>query len=545
MEKRYISESRYKRSSTTRKRRSIETVKNNVRNSNTPAKTSSDSKKKVKNVPVDKVNKKIKKQRGKVYNIVVCALLLMAVGALSRTILKDESEPFIPSFVWEEENTDTLKLGIITTDKMSYLNTNNLLIGEMKKYSMNMILNVNTNYTITYGVLKSVQKISNTEYTLNVSDDVELTADDVKNTIENYMKDTASYYNKKFANIASVEKSSNKSLSIKLKANDPYFIYNLELPLEKTSDDYIQDTALATADKLSYTRNKNAKKSLVKQIDINKYKDMYKEVEAFKDGNVDLFITSLKNVETMLGKYEYNIKSYRNGSALFLFGNKKSKLFSRKEIRTAVAYSIDRDSIINSAIEGAGEKIDLPYIYDIVKYKYDIYATENLMLTNGYKKQGKIYTKTENGKRTKVELTILVNKEDDEKVKVSSIIKNNLEAVGIGVNVEALNVSKLQDRIKSGEYDMLLASVDLNSNPDIEFVSGYINISMSVDEAIRAVENSNMQQLNSNIQKLQTTLSNEVACIGIYAKQSFVISKKSILNLNDIKYMNILTNIMQ
>lgn len=39
------------------------------------------------------------------------------------------------------------------------------------------------------------------------------------------------------------------------------------------------------------------------------------------------------------------------------------------------------------------EVIDIPYIYSDIKYKYDLYAAENALLINGWKKTSGIYTK--------------------------------------------------------------------------------------------------------------------------------------------------------
>ena len=99
-----------------------------------------------------------------------------------------------------------------------------------------------------------------------------------------------------------------------------------------------------------------------------------------------------------------------------MFFNNKSEWLKNEEIRKVIAYSIDRDGIAKNTLNMTADIIDLPYIYDTVKYKYDIYAAENLLLSNGYKKVNKVYSKA--GKQ--IELKLIVNKDDSEKINIAN-----------------------------------------------------------------------------------------------------------------------------
>ena len=293
-----------------------------------------------------------------------------------------------------------------------------------------------------------------------------------------------------------------------------------------------------------FIRQEDANKELPAKIIVTKYKDMYAAVEAYKDQEINMFVTNAENVQNILGKYEYNIKAYRNGKTVFLFGNPESKLYSKEEVRKVIAYSIDRDSIINDVLKSKGDKIDLPYIYDNVKYKYYVYAAENLLLTNEYKKSNKVYSKTENGLKMTLELDLLVNKDDETKVSIANKIKNNLSAIGIKVNVEKLTESNMESRIKKGTYDLILASVDLNNTPDISFVSSNLFITDNVKQAIENINNSSIQDLNKNITELRTTLSEDVSAIGIYSDVSYLVYSKDIIGIDEISYMNLFEGIL-
>jgi len=539
MEKRYINESRYKKG-TTRKRRDATTVKSNLKPKIKASEVKVKNKKQVK-----KKVKQVRKQN-KVTNIIICGILLILIGIISRAILKDENEPFIPLFFSTNENEEVIRIGVITEDNLNDLNSNNVVLSELKKYSTDMLLVINEDYSITYKCIANVTKLSNKEYNLIRNEKSNVTAQKIKECLESYKQNKTSIYYTKLNNIQSITVVDENTINVKLKLNDPYFVYSLEISLDTNLDQssYVKDSA-STTNKLIFNRHEDANKELPLKVTVMKYKDMYAAVNAYKENGIDIFVTNAENVENILGKYEYNIKTYRNGKSVFLFGNPESELYEKAEVRQAIVYSINRDSIIKDVLKSKGDKIDLPYIYDVTKYKYDVYATENLLLTNKYEKVNKVYTKTENGKKTTLELNLLVNKNDEIKVSIANRIKNNLNSVGIKVNIERLTESKINTRIKKGTYDLLLASVNLNNNPDIYFVQNNLYITENVKQAILNIDNSAVQDLNTNIMNLQNTLSQDISAIGIYGDVSYLVYSKNIIGLDNVSYMNLFKNILE
>lgn len=525
MEKRYISENRYKKSSV-RKRREVKKItKKNVDKNNVKSTT-----KKV------KTNKKIRKRKNtRKNNIIVCVILLILITVISRAILKEEGEPFIPD-IFKTENEQIITVGVITEENLLDINVQNIIVREMNSYSKDMLLKVDDSYNIEYMALDGVNKISNSEYQLVVNKKYVEDISKIKSVLETYSK--SEQYNG-LKNIQDIKTNEN-IITVTLSQDDSYFIYNLEVSIETEINNLYKVSSNSTDNKIIYDRTKNASIELPKQIIITKYKDMYKATNAYKNSEINMLVTSKSNVQNMLGRYEYNIKSYRNGEAVFLFANPKSNIMQEKNIRQAIAYGIDRDKIIKEVIDNMGDKIDLPYIYDNIKYRYDIYASENILLTSGYVKSNKVYTKTENGKSKKLELNLVVNKEDNEKVEVANSIKNNLSAIGIMVNVEKLSLTKLEQRINKGDYDLVLATVNLSKNPDVSFLKDNLiavdNLSLTTSKDTNA--------LVQNLKILQNEMSNNIVCIGIYAKTNYVIYDDSIVGIGSLSYKNVFKDII-
>jgi len=542
MEKRYINESMYKKR-TSRKRRDISIVKSKL-NSKSNTRT---SEKKAINQRIKITNKvKRKSKQSSAKNIVICILLLIAIAVISRAILKEENEPFIYFPFITEANEEIIKIGVITNDNLSNLNTKNSVLNELQKYSKDMLLEINEDYSITYKCISDITKISNKEYLIKTNSKNNITANSIKEQLDIYRKNKESIYYNKLENIKEIQVIDINTLKFILKTDNPYFIYNLDICLNTASDmtNYLQD-ASSNDSKLIFNRNKRASKELPAKIIVTKYKDMYAAVEAYKNQDINIFITNAENVENILGKYEYNIKTFRNGANIFLLGNPKSEIFVKQEVRKAIAYGIDRSAIITDILKSKGVNIDLPYIYDNVKYKYDVYAAENLLLTNGYKKSNKVYYKIENGKKINLELDLLVNKDDATKVAIANKIKNNLSSIGIEINIEKLTTSKIESRIKKGEYDLLLANINLNNIPDISFIKNNLFIIDNINEAIGDINTSTINELNKNIATLQNALSGEVSIIGICSDVSYLIYSKEFVNINNVSYMNLFKDLLK
>ena len=546
MEKKYISEARYKKN-TNRKRRDNTTVKSNLKSSKNITKNKTKKKsKKLSNTSTYKKKLKKRRKQSKKLNITICIILLVAIAIISRAILKKDNEPFIALPFIESSNDEIIKIGIVTEDSLLDKNTNNMIINELNKYSKDMLLEINEDYSITYKILKDIKKISNNEYVLVKNPKSKVSVSQIKDALLEYSTNEKTIYYDKLKNIEKVKIIDEENIQVELKKQDEYFIYSLDICLASSTDfiSYIKD-ASSKDNELILNRRKAADKKLPLKIVVTKYKDMYAAVEAYKKGEINIFTTDADNVQNILGKYEYNIKTYRNGKNVFLFGNPNSELYSKPEIRKAIAYSINRDKIIQDVLKGKGDKIDLPYIYDNIKYKYDVYAAENLLLTNKYTKTNKVYSKKENGKKLTLELDLIVNKNDNQKINIANNIKNNLSSIGIKINVIKLEQAKIEQRLKKGNYDLLLANVYLNNNPNISFLSQYLYFTDEINEVESKIKLSENTNINGDILALQSKLSEQVSAIGIYSDVSYLVYSKDITGIQNISYMNLFKDIFK
>lgn len=416
MEKKYISSSRYKKTIKSKKnKRRVQSISQKLmqRDSMSVYKENIDANI-IKNKKTNSFKFKIPKISLKYIIILVLILVLIALVIL-RVILKDD-EGFWDFLI---ENSNNLKseysIAINSSSNLLEENYNNLAIVEMQGLTGDTFIQINEDYSITYNTLEKIEKISNTVYKLYIKNEYasKVSCEDIKKTLESYMKETSVYFSN-VSNINEITVLNDTTLQITLKNEEPLFIYNLNIPSNSNYKPSVLDNVV------SYERNKT-------KLNFKFETDMDNIVNLFKEDDIDIFMTGNKAAVSQLGNYSYDMYSYRTGETVFLFGNKESVFFKDKVMRQAIAYSINRASIVQDVYMGSGEVIDLPYIYSPVKYKYDIYSAQNLLLDNGYVlSNGSICKKNHDGTLLKVKLKLLVNKEDTKKVQIAEYIKKDL-----------------------------------------------------------------------------------------------------------------------
>jgi ABC-type oligopeptide transport system substrate-binding subunit len=503
---------------------------------------------------IDKLKKAKGKKRRKssiflnLLKAVGCILIIVAIGHLSKYIVNIENNPILNVF---KNNSKDIKLVQNYDFKIGVNNLdtkNNVLINELYKYSYTTLITVDEQYNVTYNIASKITKVDDLTYEIEIKD-----TSDIPNiiyTIEKLKSTNNNRYYKYLINISSVVSNGNNTIKITLKNPNAYIIYSLDFKIEQkdTNTQRLNHNTnkynfLDNANKISFIRNDEVTRDILKSLSFADYPDSDNLVNDFRNNLVDMFLTSSEEDMRLIGKHEYSIKKYRDGETYFLFGNKSSKLFSLKEVRKAIAYSLNRNELVKQISPNFTEVIDIPYIYSSIGYKYDIYGAENALIAESWNKYSGMYNKKINGTSTNLELTLLVNSEDSIKVNIAGNIKQMLGNTGIRINILKLTNAEIAEKVTKGEYDLILSTVYINNNPDISYLNDYININEVTKEAIDKMSTSSVNELSNNIQNLQNVISNEIACIGIAARNTNIVYQKYITGFDGISYMNVFKDI--
>lgn len=480
----------------------------------------------------------------KIIGLVACIAL---IAIISRIIVKKENEPVVQADFNTEKKVSLVqdynfKIGMSKLDSTNYLSSKNIILNELVSSLSNKLISINKDYSINYIVAKSIKKVSNKQYFIELNSDYNVKIEDIKNTV-NEIKSSGdkNIYYECINNIWSIDEQGKNEFSITLKQDDPYFVYNLTFPIVNTGNNYPYDIKNEGESSVLFTRKKS--NSTLSTIQFTGYSDIDNLIEDFKNGKIDMFTASSDSIMQLIGKYEYNVKKYRDGQNIFLLGNKDSKVFSQKEVRQALLYSLNREEIVKKINSTFSEVIDIPYIYSSIRYKYDIVGAKNILIQYGWKNEKGMNKKTVGEEELTLELTLLVNEKDNTKVKIADMIKDMAENVGIRINIKKAKDAKLTELIKNKSYDIILADVYVNDKPDITYLEEYININDKVNSALNIVKQSSIEDLPKNIATLQDVISDEIACIGILARNTNVVYQKNINGFEDINYMKVFYNL--
>ena len=482
-----------------------------------------------------------------IVKIFMVLLAIFLLGIISKIILSKNNISISTFFDDDskklEKNYD-LKVGVFSNEDAIYKSRNLIANDLYTNLATKSLVSINKDYSINYDLAKSIEKIDSLNYKIILDNKFKITSENVKSTIYKILSNKENIYYQKLQNISDIKILADYELHLELKNENPYFIYDLAFPI------YVDDDIKKNVKNILFKSNEEAnnitlnkneyKGENINSISLNKYSDFTEMISAFKNGDLDITFVSSSNIEKLIGKYDYSIKKYRDGSSLFLLGNPNSELFKQKIIRQALLYSINREEIIKSLNNQYLELIDLPYINSNISYKYDITAANNLLISNGWTKKSGIYT---NGNTSAI-LTLIVNKNDNVKVKVAENIKNMAELNGIRINIESLSADEIEYRVNNSmNYDLVLADVYIDNTPNILHLEKFLNVSDEINTALINVKSSNFDNIDENVNLLVDTLSKDVACIGIYATNTAVVYQNNISGLQDVSYMNIFSNI--
>ncbi|HOK55851.1 MAG TPA: ABC transporter substrate-binding protein [bacterium] len=130
----------------------------------------------------------------------------------------------------------------------------------------------------------------------------------------------------------------------------------------------------------------------------------------------------------------------------------KKEWFSDVNFRKSIAYSIDRNSIIKNVYAGFGTPLYGPmnkscgFFYNdkITKYDYDLKKARELLMKSGFVwKENFLYDR----KGNRVEFTIITNSNNFERVQIGNIIQNDLEKLGMKVNLLPVEFNTLVNKL--------------------------------------------------------------------------------------------------
>ena len=193
-------------------------------------------------------------------------------------------------------------------------------------------------------------------------------------------------------------------------------------------------------------------------------------------GGVDMMglnaIQYLRKSETRRIRENYRKFRYPANAFTYLGYNLSSTLFSDRNIRQALAYAIDRQSIIDGVLLGVGQPCTGPFSHvswaytpRVKPYLHDPDRAGRMLAEAGWKDRNADGVLVRNG--VPFRFTVLTNQGNGERIHAAEIIQQNLKAVGIDMKIRVMEWQAFLEQIDKRSFDAIILGWSMSRDPDL------------------------------------------------------------------------------
>ncbi len=214
----------------------------------------------------------------------------------------------------------------------------------------------------------------------------------------------------------------------------------------------------------------------IKEVVYRSVPDQTTQFLELKAGNLDtidltppqyLFQTGGPKWEAGWRKYRYLASAYT-----YLGYNLAHPLFRDKAVRQALAHAIDKREIIKGALMGLGEPTighfkpdSWAYDHDIKDYPYDPGQALMMLAQLGWKRESPTGPLMKDGRP--FAFAIFTNQGNEQRIKASAIIQNQLARIGIQVKVRTIEwATFIKEFVDQRRFEAVLLGWSIPQDPD-------------------------------------------------------------------------------
>jgi peptide/nickel transport system substrate-binding protein len=303
----------------------------------------------------------------------------------------------------------------------------------------------------------------------------------------------------------------------------------------------------------------------LKKINLYFYSNEDELINALQDGEVDQISSispenakSLLNATDIIKEKKYRIETSVLPRIFGIFLNQnQNQIFTNKNVVKFINQEINKNKIIEEVLMGYGTIIDNPIPENILKNQNNNNSnnlipekkiTLESLSKDGWKKNKDNFLEKKDGKDGKKIIPLefsISTRNIPEFIKIAELIKNDLEKLGIKINIKTFEINNLnQDIIRPRRYDSLLFGQNINDESDLLAfwhssqrkdpglnIAMYTNIKADkfLEEGFVAMDQKiKMEKYN----KFREEVKNDMPVIFLYSPNFIYLVSKNLLNLN-------------
>ena len=252
-------------------------------------------------------------------------------------------------------------------------------------------------------------------------------------------------------------------------------------------------------------------------------------VLALERGEVSIISVSPNVIDRYKNNKKYGLVIENSFHTFRLVWNqKKVKEIQNKNVRKAIAYAINRESLIDKLEKGYGHLSSPGYIVpsnpmynaNITKYPYSVKKAKELM------------------KNKTIDATILVSNNPKE-IKMAELIKIDLAKIGINLTVKSVDAKSRDNDVKNGNYEFALLKYG-SMGGDADYVRNvYLSTAKSGIQRIQGYKNKELDDVlmaqllekdtkkrKELLHKAQEIIADELPMLPLYSEDFIYVYRK-------------------
>jgi len=377
-------------------------------------------------------------------------------------------------------------------------------------------------------------------------DDTQVTANDlifsldtIKSASEN------SIYKKCIENVASYTKINSNSVVIKYKSVSGTCTYDLCFPLipahyyrralsldnEKNfkplGNGLYKFSSYRPVRELILEKSSNFKGNpYIDNIKAIVSPDVETDLASFEQAITDIITVDISQWGKFNSNSHINATNFNTNNFEFIGFNFAKSVFNNIYIRQAIAYSIPYNEIVENIYVNNAVKSNTPInplswlnneYAEIKEYGYNISEAKSLVSASEFTTE-------------QLTFSILVNKENNERMETAKIIADSLNQIGMNVTVNSRSFEEYKNIIDANNFDIYIGGIMFYPGNNISTAMNYfkfsdLNMNTLINNANSAIGDDNYKAAVTEIKRYSI---NQLPCIGICFKSSIVLTNKKI-----------------
>lgn len=396
-----------------------------------------------------------------------------------------------------KEKSNSINLQMHITDTLNPLSSFEETVRDALFLSYEPLFKMDKELKIK-GVLAESYKISDDSLSVIIKlkdsvlwhDKKPFTANDVLYTIDYILNSEESFYKEAVSYIEEVKALDDHSLRLTL--NRPYaqIAYSLYFPIIPSHIENINEKIVGTGPFMQEEYIHSSELYLKKNphwhggeakcdyVHISMTRKRAVASTSFVTGVINAVTNKSYDLSNYAITESSKAKKYPSANYEFLAFNHASPLFSSEFARSAISYAIDRSEIVKSGYNSYAIEANSPLHPSSPSIspsptllEYSIKNAQELLFYDGYSlNEDTGLLQSEDGKT--VDFTILVNEENEKRLKCADLIYSQLIKAGINASIKAVSFDEYTRAIENGQFDAYLGGTRFLNIYDFEFLFG-------------------------------------------------------------------------